>query len=1305
MRKGFDSYASLTIPVVLVMLVWWALTFQAMPVVHMAIGADSLARYASPPLAGASFWVLPDGHRALGHFAALPYTLLAWTTLGSVSVVIALRHRSERWGFWSIVGVSFVAAAASQAYGIRPPLWLIGAALAGLTALWFRYGSTTASSARRVAPAVPWTTVFVIWALWMLLVGHSVLWLSDLAARGPISLRYTGLRQLDAVWAAALLVLPVAAWGAQRFLVLLASFTVLWKRPRGPQVLLSFYLLTLILLVLIGSEMRFAGQKGYPHISSEAVRLLCAISVAWLMARHFEWNGRSGLTSRAGALVLVVFTGCLTVLVITRDLGPVLAIAVALLPLLLVVLVSTDPASRTLPKVVAFGIGWLLLAIAVRYLLTDWLPSQSWAPERLVLRDEAMKSPFTSRLNYASQIAWILEAAGPQGFGLGAVPWCGAKALVGLAACTRHSGVPVQFGSDYVYTATAAVWGVSAAVLLLLLTLSLLALTVWAASRQNRQTGLEQSGARLHAWIVVVGATLLMGQVLVSVAGNVGLIPLSGVTQPFLGLGTTALLSSALWMGFALGGLRSDVQTRGWLSQPLRRYFAATVVGMGCFVALTWSWRLADSQPVQDRLTPQVVLDGLGLIRARVVETGAGGLHASTGAGVSVVIDEPTCRTPEKPLEALLGRLSRHVDKALSSFAINCGEAEAVEAAARWAVGRPQHQALRLLGGPSSALIGVSNPYRLNGCIHFAGEPTGRNASVQVNGPCPSTPDTAAQLMRSSPALKDALAGATSLVRQDASKQSADHWHAQSRTATSSVGVPPWADAIGLTLSLGNPLDQQEPVKTRIGQGDSVTLSVDLQAQGEAQRLVDCYVGTCAWLPASQTQGGAMLEQARARMAAVLVVDVPTGKIQATASGHTACYQAHHQGKSLAGCLPLPQTPAARPWMVVNQALHGEAMCGSLCKLQGALALLRASAPLTQSSAAFKSSIRESQTERFIDNLLCADKGFNSACTQQRLMALVQATQDLGGRSACSARDHNCRHMDLFAGVGQASLPVARLGLMTDPTSQRRSLLDLYPPGAKTFTAEAAETCYAKGHPKRWRGCRGEGLVAHIAELFGQGNARTTPAGVAQALVTLAQAADAQPNVQRPVLSLVQDGGAALDAGSSPVSMQHARQLLEALQEPLKTGGTAHVSCLKAITADARLSCNNDGQWVVAGKTGTPLFPHDAMTYTARKQACDRIKARPDSVSRRHEWARCVVPPTKWFAFLLGQRDNGQIRWKKAVVVLAERNWNAQSGLIDTPFDRGGNVAAELGLRMARNLVERESNAHVTQESSHAQNP
>ena len=36
--------------------------------------------------------------------------------------------------------------------------------------------------------------------------------------------------------------------------------------------------------------------------------------------------------------------------------------------------------------------------------------------------------------------------------------------------------------------------------------------------------------------------------------------------------------------------------------------------------------------------------------------------------------------------------------------------------------------------------------------------------------------------------------------------------------------------------------------------------------------------------------------------------------------------------------------------------------------------------------------------------------------------------------------------------------------------------------------------------------------------------------------------------------------------------------------------------------------------------------------------------------------------------------------WTKIIVVLAERNWNKITGLIDTPNDQGSNVAAEAGL-------------------------
>ena len=40
----------------------------------------------------------------------------------------------------------------------------------------------------------------------------------------------------------------------------------------------------------------------------------------------------------------------------------------------------------------------------------------------------------------------------------------------------------------------------------------------------------------------------------------------------------------------------------------------------------------------------------------------------------------------------------------------------------------------------------------------------------------------------------------------------------------------------------------------------------------------------------------------------------------------------------------------------------------------------------------------------------------------------------------------------------------------------------------------------------------------------------------------------------------------------------------------------------------------------------------------------------------------------------------------KVVVVLAERNWNQRTGLIDSPNDRGPNVAAEAGLSLVNAL-------------------
>ncbi len=206
---------------------------------------------------------------------------------------------------------------------------------------------------------------------------------------------------------------------------------------------------------------------------------MTSLALAWLMARYYEWGTGIGRWARSVPLILTVFSGGLAVLILTRDLGPVLSMFLGLVPLLLVVLIPRAFTGTSTFRITGFALVWIGLAVLTQFVLSAWLPRQSWAPERVVMRHEAMVDPFGARLDYGSQIAWILDAAGAGGFGIGSVPWCGARAFVGQAACTKSSGVPVQFASDYVHTAITAIWGHMGAVALLALSIGLIALVVW----------------------------------------------------------------------------------------------------------------------------------------------------------------------------------------------------------------------------------------------------------------------------------------------------------------------------------------------------------------------------------------------------------------------------------------------------------------------------------------------------------------------------------------------------------------------------------------------------------------------------------------------------------------------------------------------------------------------------------------------------------------------------------------------------------------------------------------------------------
>lgn len=1269
-------------------LIWLVLIYLVAPAAQTVQGMDFVApRYGMAKDSVYSFWRIADVSRAPLLMSQLPYVLVVWLPLGTIGLWIAMRFQYTSWAPTTVVALASIAAAACEALGMTAQTWLLIAVVACVVLL-IQWKTAKPSQQLPNKVVIPMAAM-AIWSMYLVLIVIGVIWLADIAARGPVELRFVAVHQLDAIWISAMLVVPLVAWATPRLLRVPAQISVFWDAPRGPIVLSVGFWLTLVALVWIGSRASTGHQSGYPHVSAELVRLMTSLALAWLMARYYEWGTGIARWARSVPLILTVFSGGLAVLILTRDLGPVLSMFLGLVPLLLVALIPRTQTGIGAIKIIGFAMLWIGLALLTQFVLSEWLPQQSWAPERIVMRHEAMVDPFGARLDYGSQIAWILDAAGAGGFGIGSVPWCGARAFIGQAACTKSSGVPVQFASDYVHTGITAVWGPVGAVGLLTLSIALIALVVWFVVRQPLQDGPKLTAMRIHAWLVVVMAAMLLGQLFVTVTGNLRLIPLTGVTQPFLGLGSTSLLMTGAWIGLALGSGVRISQPSTWLSDALQRYFWGILIGSVLFIGVAVGLWFSTTPPaVSDKLQPKLVVQGLKILVPSVQSEVAKPSSAAPNATGKTILVEPglSCQINSERVSSLLAKLTAHTGLEFALVNLPCEQAIAVASAANWALTKSAADATRQLKVFHGASIGVANPYRLSGCIQSAQDPGESTAR------CPDTPESINQLLADSPRLRQALRATTSALRRAGEQtQTSFYESTPKRALASDLPVPTWAAHLGVDHLVRPIFAMREPLFTRFGQGEDVTLSIEPALQTQVQEFVRCYVGPCKVLSSEATGANGMLEGARARMASTLVVDVPTGRIEAAASAHTPCYQAHHEGKVLTGCMAMPQPAELRPWKTTNQALHGEAMCGSLCKIEQALALLRSGSPLTRDPQSFAKAIRESQTERFIDAFMCEDKAFDPSCIQSRLRSLVNSTRDLGGASLCLPGDRACRYLNVLAASDRANLMLARQSLLMGPGIDGRSLVDVHPPGAGAFPQNAVSDCYANGLPKRWRGCRGEGLVAHVAELFGQGNAITSPAGVAQALVTIANAAQAglsPAQANSPTVTLMMPQAKTSSASTNHVAPEHAAKILQALQEPLKPGGTAHLSCLKAITGDQTMNCDNTGDWVIAGKTGTPLFPHDTLTFTERKAQCDKLRHMPPTTAQRHQVARCQVAPIKWFAFLLGQRDGARVKWSKAIVVLAERNWNARTGLVDTPLDRGGNVAAELGLRVARAIAE-----------------
>jgi len=520
---------------------------------------------------------------------------------------------------------------------------------------------------------------------------------------------------------------------------------------------------------------------------------------------------------------------------------------------------------------------------------------------------------------------------------------------------------------------------------------------------------------------------------------------------------------------------------------------------------------------------------------------------------------------------------------------------------------------------------------------------------------------------------------------------------------------------------------------TPVQVGGSVQLTIDPSLQALAQKTVACYTGRheiCQSLAMTRAEdrgqpiGHQLLEGAMVRMAAVAVVDVASGRIEALAGAMSPCARQEVDGPGReAGCdRRLPYPVQYRPDALLNPAVFHDAMPASTVKPIMAAAFLsdpevggrwlageRAAMARGGAAAPARESLRgqlmRSDSARFLDRMFCQDKGFDRCRRPWDVQAMAA---EFGWNEGCADAVGTCGKRDLLFGrslaqppeaekepqqVSALSLPIAYGRLLAEPEAGRAGTpMHLMPAAALRQPLVARCALGADGRrlsDDDWEKCRGGAMVDVVAEGWGQGHARASALGVAGMMATLAAAANGQASVPRPHLV---DSMAGFDGrAGTPLQRALARwsqppaapmRLGQEASEVILSGlsfshraGTARTACEQVFDAERCRGID----WL-AGKTGTPSFPNDGFSLDEIARHCGSGRA-AEVKPGQHTPSCSSLRPYKWYvAAYRADPDSG--RWTKAIAVLAERNWIRRSGQVHGVGDHGPNPSAEIAMQI-----------------------
>ena len=402
-----------------------------------------------------------------------------------------------------------------------------------------------------------------------LAVGLGWLLLLDLSSRAHVGNRYLALYHQGHLWLAMLtfsvlvfLRRPLGrglAWGLS-VAGEAARRIAAWLGP----VTSSLALVLLGLAGVLGFALALANLR---QITSELGRVWLIFGAAWFLfvragpLTERLTRGPAGASLLRTTWPLLFVVGVLVAaMMATRDMGPLLIAAYGC-GAFLGAAVAMWWHLRGGAAPAALALGALLFAawiVAVSVALFQVGAVDSVTAGRL----ESVAAPFASINDQLALVSWFQRAAPVEGFGIGATPWCG------VAPAGRCGGVPAQIHSDYSFTALVGVFGPALAGAVAIGTALWLHRLIRHHGRVTRgeprlvagNGRLAVDGQALLSWIGVAWVVLTSCQLAVTVAGNLAVLPLTGVTFPFVSYGMTSLIVNTAFLAICLS---IDLPTRG----------------------------------------------------------------------------------------------------------------------------------------------------------------------------------------------------------------------------------------------------------------------------------------------------------------------------------------------------------------------------------------------------------------------------------------------------------------------------------------------------------------------------------------------------------------------------------------------------------------------------------------------------------------------------------------------------------------------------------------------------------------------